>query len=225
MTTTHRSVRLARHATVVAAVVLSLAGLTACGSDSEDDGVASLADPTSGSSAADGSAAPSAGPSASGSLEEELLAYTSCLRDQGIDVPDIEVDADGNVQLGGGPGGQQGGQQGGNQVGGPAAIDPDELQAAQEVCGDPPSGLTSQLDQFDSPEFQDALLAFTQCLRDKGYDVADIDLGSGGPGQAAAGQNPLGDLDLSDPAVADDVDECQSSAFAGVDVPLPGGGN
>lgn len=224
MTTTHRSPRPARHLTLVAAIVLAAAGLGACGSDSEDDGVASLADATPGDVAA-ADAPGAASSAATGDLEEELLAYTSCLRDQGLDVPDVEVDADGNVNFGGGPGSQQGSQQGGDQVGGPAPIDPEEFQAAQEVCGDPPSGLSSQLDQFDSPEFQDALLAFTQCLRDKGYDVDDIDLGSGGPGQAVAQQNPLGDLDLSDPAVSGDVDECQSTAFEGVDVPLPGGGN
>jgi hypothetical protein len=188
----------------LAALVVVVA-LAACGDDSDDPGVASLDE------GADAAAA-SASASATAGAEEELLAYTECLRDQGLDVPDPEVDADGNLVLGGGGGGGPGA--------GGGLPDQEEFEAAQEVCGEPPAGVGGALDELQSPEFQDALLAFTQCLRDRGYDVEDIQIGEG---PAAGGGNPLGDLDLEDPEVAADLDECQAEAFAGVDVPMPGG--
>jgi hypothetical protein len=186
----------------LAALVVVVA-LAACGDDSDDPGVASLDE---------GADAAAASATATGDAEEELLAYTECLRDQGLDVPDPEVDADGNLVLGGGGGGGPGA--------GGGLPDQEEFEAAQEVCGEPPAGVGGALDELQSPEFQDALLAFTQCLRDRGYDVEDIQIGEG---PAAGGGNPLGDLDLEDPEVAADLDECQAEAFAGVDVPMPGG--
>jgi hypothetical protein len=194
------------------AALVAVVALAACGDDSDDPGVASLDE---------GADAAAASATATGDAEEELLAYTECLREQGLDVPDPEVDADGNLVLGGGgPGG--GGPGGGGPGGGDGAglPDADEFEAAQEVCGEPPAGVGGALDELQSPEFQDALLAFTQCLRDRGHDVEDIRIGEG---PAAGGGNPLGDLDLEDPEVAADLDECQAEAFAGVDVPLPGG--
>ncbi|MGF1663688.1 MAG: hypothetical protein ACFCVG_14710 [Kineosporiaceae bacterium] len=190
------------------AVLVAVAALAACGDDSDDSGVASL---ETGADAAGASASPT------GDAEEELLAYAQCLRDQGLDVPDPEVDADGNLVLGGGGGGAGGGD------GQPP--DPEEFEAAQEVCGEPPAGVGGALDELQSPEFQDALLAFTQCLRDRGYDVEDIQPGDGpgGGGGGAGGGGPLGDLDVDDPEVAADLDECQSEAFAGVDLPGAGG--
>ncbi|MGF1646944.1 MAG: hypothetical protein ACFCVF_08500 [Kineosporiaceae bacterium] len=186
------------------AALIAVVALAACGDDSDDPDVASL-------EGGGGTAATSA--SATGDAEEEILAYTECLRDQGLDVPDPEVDADGNLVLGGGGGGPGGGAGG-------ELPDQEEFEAAQEVCGELPAGVGGALEELQSPEFQDALLAFTQCLRDRGYDVEDIQPGQG---PAAGGGNPLGDLDLEDPEVAADLDECQAEAFAGVDVPVPGG--
>lgn len=191
------------------ALVVSAFSLVACSDAAEEEGVASIVGATP--VGADGSASASGSPS-TGSDEEELLSYVQCLRDQGLDVPDPEVDADGNLVLGAGAAG------GGGAAGAPPNAE--DLEAATQVCGDVPAGVSSQFEQFDTPAFEDALVAFTQCMRDKGYDIADIDTSGGAPG------NPLGDLDINDPTVAADLDECQTSVFAGVDVNVPGvGGN
>lgn len=190
---------------LIFACALAVMSLAACGDSSDDEGVASLEEGTTAAEPSDDATGPA-------DTEEDLLAYTACLRDQGLDVADPEVDADGNLVLGGG----------GGAGGGPGADgelpSPEDFEAAQEVCGEPPAGVTGALDELQSPEVQDALLAFTQCLRDRGYDVEDIQPGEGpGPG----GGNPLGDLDPEDPEVAADLDECQTEAFNGVE--LPGG--
>ena len=70
---------------------------TACGG-AEDDvavGVASLSDQATSSTAlADGEMS---------SDEQALLAFTRCMREQGVDLPDPTVDADGNVFVAEGP--------------------------------------------------------------------------------------------------------------------------
>jgi hypothetical protein len=176
--------------------------LSACGGSSGggDAQVASIA--TTGSSGA----APTK--ASSSDTEKELNDYTECLRKQGVDVPDITVDADGNPSFGA-PGGGGGG--GGD-------FDRDAFTAAQKVCGDPPASLTNSLQKnLNSPEFQDSALKFAQCMRKEGIDMKDPDFSQGVGG---AGGNAFGDLDRDDPKTAAALEVCQKE-FAGV----AGGGN
>ncbi len=76
--------------------------VTACGSGSAstDDGVASLeagvaAETSDGIETNDGAA----GEAAIVDPEEALLAFAACMRDNGVEMADPTVDADGNVQL------------------------------------------------------------------------------------------------------------------------------
>ena len=178
--------------------------LTACSTSTDGTQVASLQG--AGTSTAD-----SAGTSAS--TEAELLAYVQCIRDQGVDIADPTVDADGNLTLGGGGPGSGSGT-------GTPTIDHDALLAAQDVCGEVPTGAFGSAIR-DTTEFQDAALAFVQCMRDEGIDVADPDFSTtSGPG----GGGMLGDVDRTDPAVIAALETCQSDFAAARDAIAAGTG-
>ncbi len=104
--------------------------------------------------------------------EDAALAWASCMRDAGIDVPDPEITADGGISF------QGVAQAAGVELGG------EEFQEALEVCGEllegvilGPGGGGGNLDALE-----DALFVLTECLRDEGLDVGDVDLGAIGPG-------------------------------------------
>ncbi|MGJ7442166.1 hypothetical protein [Aquipuribacter sp. MA13-6] len=216
MTTTRTTPgTIARRAAAVPALLLTVAFLlTGCGGSGEDDpGVASLDQPSGG--AADDTSA--GGSSTPADVEAELLAYVECLRGEGLDVPDPTVDAEGDLQMGGpgagggGPGGGGAGGGGAGGGGGGPAGDPEAFQAAMEVCGDVPEGAVGGPGEVDSAEFEDAALAFAECMREAGIDVGDPDLGGGGPGAGGGGGDggPFGDLDMEDPAVQEALEACQ----------------
>ena len=143
--------------------------------------------------------------------EDAAFAFTACLRDQGLDVDDPTTNADGSIDLASifGPGGAGG-------------INPNDgaTQDAFEACGELLEGASFLPDDDDLTELEDNFLEFTQCLRDQGLDVADPDFSQGFGGGGAGG--PLGDLDPSDPAIADELAACQSVFGGG---PFGGGNN
>lgn len=154
---------------------------TACGaSTGASGGVASI----------DGTSAPALVPAADGvvatSNEEALLAFTQCLRDNGVEIADPTVDADGNVRLtrpeGGGGGGQG---------------DP-EAGSAFEACERHLEGVTIGFRDQDRTELEDSLLEFAGCMRANGYDMPDPDFTNFGPG-AGPGGGPFGEIDQDDP--------------------------
>ncbi|MBT8211759.1 MAG: hypothetical protein KJN71_01305 [Acidimicrobiia bacterium] len=124
--------------------------------------------------------------------EETLLEFTQCLRDNGVDVEDPTVDADGNIQLtrpGGGPGSE-------SEVDREAARD--ARQAGEYLL----EGVTLGTRNRDDSEFQDLLLEFAQCMRDEGIDMPDPDFATGTPG------GPFGELDRSDSAFQAGIEVC-----------------
>lgn len=183
-------------------LVAAAALVAGCSASGGSGGVASVAG--SGASGASATPAPQV------NAEEQLLSYVQCLRGEGLDIPDPQVDAEGNLRLGPPRGAGQGGGGGFN---------PSRFQDAQEVCGRPPAGALGG-GQQDQTRFQDAALEFAQCMREHGVDVPDPDFSSGaGPG-AAGGLFGRG-LDTDDPKVQTAREECQS-AFANS---LPGAGS
>jgi hypothetical protein len=163
----------------------------------DDNGVASLTESstTTATTAADPEAA--------------AMAFTQCMRDNGVDMEDPTVDADGNVIPGRptnlpDPGeGQQ------NAQGGPGGEFGEELRSAFEACGDLLVGTTFGFNNIDQTELQDQLLEFAQCLRDQGLEVADPDLSAlGGPGGGGAGGGGLFGLDFQEPEVQAAMDAC-----------------
>ena len=134
--------------------------------------------------------------------EELALEFTQCMRDEGVDLPDPTVNADGSIEL--------------FQPGAIGNIDPDDpaVANAAEVCGDIIAGASFLPGAgLDQSEIEDRLLGFAQCLRDLGFDVDDPDLSGGFAGGPARifGDN----FDPTDPANADAVGECQAAFGAG----------
>ena len=107
--------------------------------------------------------------------EAAMLAFTQCLRDQGIDVDDPTMDADGNMQL----------PPINIEVPG-VVTDPDELPDTSEFedmiapCEEHLEGVVSTLSSADTTEIEDMLLAYAECMRDNGVEMPDPDFSSGG---------------------------------------------
>ncbi len=124
------------------------------------------------------------------SAEDAALAFSECLRAEGIDVPDIGVDADGNLDLGASF------QDLGVELGG------EEFRSAQETCSPLLEGIAfggrgDRAGLGDNPELEDAFLDYSACIRAEGFDVGDLSLGQ--PGGGAGGEPPTGLADGEGP--------------------------
>ncbi len=153
--------------------------------------------------------------------QEALLAYASCMRDNGIDMPDPTFDADGNP-TGGGFGG------GGNNSG----IDPrsTEFRTAQTACSSHLQGLAfggRRGGNFDRQAIQDNLNKFTACLRDNGLTVDDVSFGRPPGAEGGAGNGGgFGGGDGPPPGAVTDVSIPVDGSIppGGFDGPPPGDG-
>ncbi|CAB4898574.1 unannotated protein [freshwater metagenome] len=169
-----------RRLSIIAAGITISVALAACGgSSSASSKVATLDNNASGSAASTTVAV---------NTQEALLAYASCMRDNGIDMADPTFDANGNP-TGGGFGGGGGGGTGTN-----SGIDrqSDTFKTAQKACQSHLQGVTfgGRLGgQFDRAALQDGLNKFTACLRDNGVTVDDITLGNRPAGSGNGGGN------------------------------------
>jgi hypothetical protein len=151
---------------------------TACGSDASGSQVASLDVDSTNDAATTETSTPA-------DNQEARLAFAQCMRDNGVDMEDPTFDADGNVQQGGGFGPGSG-----------IDFGDEAAQAALEACGDliqdiGPGGGGPGGGNFDATAIQDTFNAFTECLRDEGLEVDDIEFGVG-PGGGAIGDGPDG---------------------------------
>ena len=146
------------------------------------------------SAGSDGSTAGAS--SSSNEQDAARVRLQECLRDQGIDVPD------------GGPGGGGGGD------GQPPEIDRDELQKAMEACAEFRDDAFGDITEEDRQEIQDAFAKFSQCMRDEGIDVPELQPGGGGP--PGGGDQ----LDMDDPDVQAALEQCRDELPQGG----PGGG-
>jgi hypothetical protein len=185
-----------RTRTVAAAVaigttVLALAGAAACGRSPANNGIAS----------AGGTGSASPHPTASVDPVEQAREFAQCMRDHGVDMPDPETADNGS---GGGSGIRI------TVSGGPNS----NTDAAMEACKDklPNGGTPPSL----SPEQQEQLRQFAQCMRDHGVDMPDPDPNNGGlrisqSGGPAAGMGP------DDPTFKAAQDACKDK--------LPGANN
>jgi hypothetical protein len=216
------------HLTAILIAALALIA-AACGSSSSDtaSGVASLEDVAAAeeeSATGDSTDTQAAG---DGTLEadEAALQFSQCMRDEGLDFPDIGVDAEGNPDI------RDAFQNSGTQPGSP------EFREAMDTCGELLDGVSfggRRAGLADNTELQDALIAYSDCLRDEGLDVGDFQLGAGqaraqdGAAQDGAGDTPQRgqgrrqggfgdpnariaqalDLDPEDPEVAAALDTC-----------------
>ena len=214
--------------------------IAACDSgESSTEGIASLA-PADEKQAGDAAAAETvADPTAAEEVDPEqaALQFSACMREEGLDFPDLAVDADGRLDLRSNVEGLNPQNQ--------------EFREAMTACREHLDGAGfgggGRAALAENVEVQDAFVAFSQCVRDAGYDVGDLTLGppGGAPpreGDANEGQgdrqrgegqrqggfgdrsdriaNQLG-LDPDDPDVVTALDGCmpildQALANAGV---------
>jgi hypothetical protein len=134
------------------ALLLGLLALSAaaCSDDDDGGGVASV-DGTASESASDDD--DGGGGDDPENFEEEALAYSECMRDNGIeDFPDPEI-SEGRMGLAL-----------------PKGLDPesDEFKAAEEACEDLQPGPDE--DATIDPEIYEALLDYSECMRENGIE-------------------------------------------------------
>ena len=91
--------------------------------------------------------------------EAVLMAFTQCMRDQGIELKDPKVDSNGNIQP--------------PEPVDPSKISPEQLRKAFPNCQEHLEGLTFGGERPDISELIDQLVEVTTCLREKGFDVDD----------------------------------------------------
>ncbi len=213
--------------------VLAVAGLlAACGGDGSDGGSAS-GDGDDVASLSDDNADEQAQGDSDADAEDELLDWVECMRDEGIDIADPTRDSDGNlviegpgIRLGvGDPEGSASSDE--SDDGDERAIDPEDMDAAMEACGQPPALGPNDMSDEDRRAMEEDALAFAECMRDEGIeDFPDPDFSNMGPGgepqqrrsdDDGGGDDggpqvflgPFGEIDMDDPEVAAAFEACQ----------------
>lgn len=192
--------------TVIAALLAFGLLAAACSGSDSDSGVASLEtqtdatqdlEPTSDDATVDQPV----------SDEEAILAFAACLRDQGLDVEDPTVDANGNLRP---PRPRDIGEG-----------DREMMRSAMDACSEHLENVAFGLDGADQTERQDQLLEYAACMRDNGFDMPDPDFSSTGtPGEGGGG--PFGAIDRDDPAFETAQEACAD--IFGADGRIPGAG-
>ena len=105
--------------------------------------------------------------------ETAMLAFTQCLRDQGIDVEDPTMDADGNMQLP--PINLTSVVEGTD----PEAPMPD-IDAIISPCEEHLAGIVTTAGPGGMIDVEDMFLAYSECMRSNGVDLPDPDFSSNG---------------------------------------------
>lgn len=105
--------------------------------------------------------------------EQAMLDFAQCLRDQGVEVGDPTMSADGSMQM---PP---------IEFVGSADEDPEtamaEMDAMFAECESHLEGITlTAPDPGAGAAFEDALVEYAGCMRDQGIDMPDPDLSGGG---------------------------------------------
>ena len=164
----------------------------ACGGDDDgSDGVASIDDIAATPAEDD----PVASPGSARSDEAAVLEFASCMRDEGIDFPDPNVDADGNVGFDLA------------SLRSLSELDQTEVETAFESCLDLLAGVSFGFERIFDADFQDDLVAFAGCMRDNGFDMPDPDFAA----LTTTGEIFPEMLDITDPDFESAFDACQDT--------------
>ncbi len=187
--------------------VLASAGLflTACGGSEE--AVAEVASLETDASALGDPAGALTTDGDSGDLspDEAALEFSQCMRDEGLEFPDLSVDAEGNIDL------REAFQ----------SVDPgaEGFREARDACGEILAetgfGGGNRQAAIESTEIQDALLAFSECVRDAGYDVGDLTLQGPGQGGAQANQGGAANAEAAGEQTEGDGEQAEGQAPRG----------
>ena len=182
-------------------LILLAAGAAGWGGDGAAAEVASL------EGAATTSLAPAEAEAAAAvGLEEALLAFSACMREEGVDFPDPKVDAQGNLELVSlmAAAGRLMSEAGDEQA----------LRDAATACRGHLAGVVLRFASLDRTEMEDRLLAYAGCMREHGFDLPDPDFATGRPGPG--GPFPgIGRDVFEDPDFLEANESCQA-IFAGL---------
>ncbi|MEZ5143811.1 MAG: hypothetical protein R2726_15030 [Acidimicrobiales bacterium] len=163
-------------------LVLGLAACSKSNADTAGGDVASLS----------GDATATTAPADQKSTEEKVLAFSKCMRDNGVpNFPDPKVDAQGRID----PGGFRDNAQNGG-------FDPQSqsFRDAMDACRSNLQGINLGRGNVDQSKFRDAAVQYAQCMRDQGVaNVTDPTFptpgqggGGFGGGQGQSGQGAPG---------------------------------
>ena len=167
--------------------VLALVVLAACGGSGDDGGaaVASLATAAPDTSTGGDDGGGDGGDGEPLDPEEAILAYSRCMREHGVDLPDPQVDAAGG---------------GGGMIVLDEQVDPDDgtFQEAQEACGSIMEDAAGaiEVDPEQEAEMREQMLAFAACMREHGVDFPDPTFD--GNGRVTVGLGADGPSDVQD---------------------------
>jgi hypothetical protein len=175
--------------TTILSLLLVLGLVTgACSSGAEDGTVASLGADAGGTEvqSAEAESIPA---------EEAVLAFAACLRDEGLDIDDPDIDAEGNLVA---PS---------MHTIGAETLDMSAVHSAFDACRGFLDSVAFGLSSEDLTGREDELLAFAVCMRENGYDMPDPDFS----GEGHSGAGPFGDaIDTDDPDFLTAVKSCES---------------
>ncbi len=162
------NIRTGTLAAALVALLLAVAAVASgCGSTSSDDGVAALDEAAATTS--DGEGRRASNDEEDEDPQEAALEWAKCMRENGVDVPDPEVDENGRVRV---------------MIERRRAADgvrDGTFRKAQEECGTPFGAAgPPQLSDEEREEMQETLLAFAKCMREHGVDMPDPDFSAGG---------------------------------------------
>jgi hypothetical protein len=114
--------------------------------------------------------------------DEAILDYVECLREEGLDIEDPELDGEGGLGLRR------------QFVDDPGEPLPRQVEAAFDACDVLRDDFEQRFEAVDTSDTEDRLLAFAQCMRDEGItEFPDPDLSVWEPGAGLGpGNGPFG---------------------------------
>ena len=183
--------RLANSFIAVAALAAGGVIVSGCGGSSSSSGVAQIGSTSAAPAPADGTTTQASREDA----QEAILAYTRCLRGEGLNIPDPDFSATGG---------------GARLLLRRAGIDPTsaKFRKAQTKCQPLIASIRPQFSPERREQLQEAAVKFAQCMRKNGVNVPDPDFSEGaGPGRGLFG---AAGLDPSNPNVQKAMDACRS---------------
>jgi hypothetical protein len=170
-----------RTVSTLVAVIASMLVASGCGASSEAPRIATLQGTSQAAAARQLEQASGSASSGDAKLtpEQAILRFTKCFRDNGVDVPDPDVDSAGNLRLDFGSG---------------ADIDPEDpaVKRAQEICRPLANAIIQSFSPDDIVALRDTLVEYAACLRRAGLDVPDPNF--------LSSEGPFPTLDPKDPA-------------------------
>ena len=157
----------------VAGVLLAAAVLAACG-DGDDDGASGDDVASLGTDAASSTETSVAGSTPPVDPDEAMLAFTECMRDHGVDMPDPQPAGDGEGRVITMEGEE---------------MDQERFEEAQEACEPLMEAAVGEIerDPEREAEMREQMLEYAQCMRDHGIDMPDPTFSDDGRVQIGAG--------------------------------------